>query len=71
MMVDNADFVIENFLHRETYNPQSGTAKSFLVSKVDQEVRIPEIEKTVDFKQGEKIFTEIPEEVWLRKRLNL
>src|SRR5690606_9993514 len=34
------NFDTERFLHWETYNPESGTAKSFLVSNIAQEVYI-------------------------------
>jgi dimethylhistidine N-methyltransferase len=55
----NADFVIENFMHHETYDPNTGTAKSYLISKCDQKVSIAEIEKTIKFVKYERIFTEI------------
>ncbi|GGW40038.1 L-histidine N(alpha)-methyltransferase [Arenibacter certesii] len=55
----NANFILDNFLHWESYNPQSGTAKSFLVSKINQKVQIAALDLEVDFKAWETIHTEI------------
>lgn len=55
----NADFDIDNFMHWETYNPETGTAKSFLVSKIAQKVNIVNLDLTVDFKKWESIHVEI------------
>jgi len=54
-----ADFVIENFEHQEFYDPESGTARSFLISMRKQEVLIKELDKTFCFEEGEKIFMEM------------
>lgn len=54
-----ADFDLENFMHWETYNPETGTAKSFLVSKIAQKVNIADLDLTVDFKKWESIHVEI------------
>lgn len=54
----DADFIPENFFHQETYDPETGTAKSFLVSKKSQSVQIPKLEKTFRFNENEKIFME-------------
>src|SRR5699024_8208472 len=43
------DFDPESFLHWETYNPQTGTCKSFLVSQEEQEVYIQNLELTIHF----------------------
>ena len=53
------DFIIENFDHVAEYEFCEGIAKSFLVSKIDQEVCISEIDKVFKFKKGQKINTEI------------
>lgn len=55
----DADFDPEEFLHWETYNPETGTTKSFLVSKIVQKVNIPALDLEVDFKQWESIHVEI------------
>jgi len=55
----DADFNIENFKHEEIYNPDSGEAKSYLISLTDQSVYIAEIDKTIDFVAGEKIYMEM------------
>src|SRR5690625_47268 len=54
-----ADFQVDNFMHWETYNPESGTAKSFLVSKIAQKVYIEALELEVNFKKWESIHVEI------------
>lgn len=53
------NFNPENYLHWETYNPETGTAKSFLVSKKAQQVKIAKLDLTVDFKEWESIHVEI------------
>ncbi|MDT0689191.1 L-histidine N(alpha)-methyltransferase [Salegentibacter sp. F188] len=55
----DADFDLDSFLHWETYDPETGTAKSFLVSKTEQQVKIPKLEFTAHFKAWETIHTEI------------
>ncbi|MGA9589020.1 MAG: L-histidine N(alpha)-methyltransferase [Salegentibacter sp.] len=55
----NADFDPDTFLHWETYDPETGTAKSFLVSKLEQEVKINGLDLTVHFQAWESIHTEI------------
>lgn len=54
-----ADFDPESFLHWETYDPETGTAKSFLVSRLDQEVTIKALDLRVHFEAWESIHTEI------------
>lgn len=55
----DADFQPEEFLHWETYNPQTGTAKSFLVSKKIQTVAINKLSLEINFDKWEAIHTEI------------
>lgn len=55
----SADFIIDQFKHHEIYNPQSGTAKSFLISLKSQKVTIHDLDKTFLFNEGELIFTEM------------
>lgn len=54
-----ANFVVDEFLHWESYNPETGTAKSFLVSKIPQQVKISALDLNIDFKQWETIHVEI------------
>ncbi len=53
------NFDLDTFLHWEVYDPETGTAKSFLVSKVEQTVTIKELGLDVHFDQWETIHTEI------------
>ncbi len=55
----NGNFDIDNFLHWETYDPETGTARSFLVSKIDQKVIIENLNLEVHFEAWETIHTEI------------
>lgn len=50
---------MEKFKHWETYDPETGTAKSFLVSLADQSVEIPGLDLSINFKKWESIHTEI------------
>lgn len=54
-----ANFDVSKFLHYPTYDPENGTAKSFLVSKEDQMVYIEKLERTFFFEEWELIHTEI------------
>lgn len=71
------NFVLGEFLHWETYNPESGTAKSFLVSQKDQEVVIKKLGLTVHFDKWETINTEISQKYddavvyWLAEKSGL
>jgi len=73
----NANFDIDQFLHWEVYDPETGTAKSYLVSKKAQEVRIDAIHLTVQFKAWETIHTEISQKydddtvAWLANQAKL
>lgn len=53
----NANFVIANFEHYATYDPQTGACRSFLVSLKDQKVQIEN--DIIHFKQYEPIFMEV------------
>ncbi|NAS29388.1 L-histidine N(alpha)-methyltransferase [Flavobacteriaceae bacterium R38] len=55
----DADFNLDDFLHWEVYDPETGTAKSFLVSKKTQKVSIKKLELEVNFQEWETIHTEI------------
>ncbi|NJB36158.1 L-histidine N(alpha)-methyltransferase [Croceivirga sp. JEA036] len=53
------NFNLDNFIHWESYNPETGTAKSYLVSKIAQEVTIEALEQSFEFDAWETIHTEI------------
>ncbi len=53
------NFNLDTFEHWETYDPQTGTAKSYLVSTIEQVVTIEELELEITFKAWETIHTEI------------
>ena len=55
----DANFNLEQFEHAPEYTAESGVAKSFLMSTVDQTVTISAIDSSFDFKKGEKIHTEV------------
>lgn len=55
----DADFDLDSFFHWETYDPETGTAKAFLVSKIAQKVRIAKLNLDINFKAWESIHTEI------------
>ena len=55
----DADFNLAAFDHYETYSPESGEARSYLVSQKAQTVHINALDMTVPFEYGEIIHTEI------------
>lgn len=55
----DADFDLNKFSHWEVYDPESGTAKSYLVARENQTVRINGLDLTVTFDAWETIHTEI------------
>ena len=73
----NANFNLEQFLHWEVYNPETGSAKSYLVSKIEQKVRIEALDLNIAFKPWETIHTEISQKYddeiinWLAKESGL
>ncbi len=67
----NANFVLHNFRHHEVYNPQSGTAKSMLISLEKQEVEIHDLNKTVSFEKGESIFMEMSQKYDMKMIMDL
>ncbi len=54
-----ADFNTANFVHKEKYDQNSGAAKSFLVSKKEQAVRLEKLDMSISFAENETIFVEI------------
>lgn len=55
----DADFDIRHFRHSPVYDPRTGTARSYLVSTREQEVRIEAIGKEIYFGKWEAIYTEM------------
>ena len=55
----NADFDLAAFDHYEVYNPETGEARSYLVSQKAQIVQIDVLNMAVPFAAGEIIHTEI------------
>ena len=53
------NFNPDNFLHWEVYDPESGTARSYLVAREKQIVSIDSLDLTVSFEAWETIHTEI------------
>ncbi len=53
------NFALDRFKHYPTYNPESGFARSYLVSTRTQDVSIEAMNKTYLFAEGECIHTEI------------
>ena len=54
----DGDFKEENFNHLATYKEEEGIARSYLVSKLNQEITIKALNKSFSFTKGEKIHTE-------------
>ncbi len=52
-------FDLDKFLHWEVYDPESGTAKSYLVSKEAHTITIEKLDLEISFKAWETIHTEI------------
>lgn len=55
----NANFLIDQFTHLAEYDENEGIARSYIVSKTKQEVKINAVGETYAFKEGERIHTEI------------
>lgn len=53
------NFNTNNFQHNPVYDPMTGECRSYLLSKVDQEVYIEELDKTFSFEKWEPIFVEV------------
>lgn len=54
-----ANFDLDKFLHWEVYDPESGTAKSYLVAKTAHTVNISSLDQEVAFRKWESIHMEI------------
>jgi uncharacterized SAM-dependent methyltransferase len=51
--------VLENFYHYPIYNPLTGETRSFLISKMAQNVRVGYLNEVFGFSMGEPISMEI------------
>lgn len=73
----DANFNLDKFMHWETYDPESGTAKSYLISKEKQTVDVNELSLQIHFEAWESIHTEISQKYdddivkWLAKESGL
>ena len=71
------NFDLDSFKHWETYDPESGTAKSYLVSTKKQSVIIENLSQKISFEAWESIHTEISQKYdddtvdWLTKEAGL
>jgi L-histidine N-alpha-methyltransferase len=55
----DADFRLESFYHYPLYDPETGAAKSYLISQEKQEVNIGAIPLRITFEKAEPIYMEI------------
>lgn len=55
----DGNFDLDKFLHWETYNPETGTAKSFLVAKEAMNITINQLQLEIHFDPWETIHVEI------------
>lgn len=53
------NFDTNQFEHIETYDPETGAARSFLISKKDQEVHLESLDTFIKFEKNESIYMEI------------
>jgi len=61
----NANFQLQYFEHYPTYDPQTGSTKSYLISTIDQEIWIADLHCRLFFRAGEPIFMEISQKYHL------
>jgi L-histidine N-alpha-methyltransferase len=54
-----ANFNVASFSHYPHYNPETGVLKSYLVSRIDQDVYFEDTGKQIHFNQWEVIHTEV------------
>ncbi len=71
------NFNLDNFKHWEVYDPETGTAKSYLVAIKEMQVTIDSLDITINFDAWETIHTEISQKYndkvvnWLAKESEL
>jgi len=61
----DANFAIENFMHYASYHPTDGAARSYLISRERQTVKIGALGQSFDFAQWEPIYMEISQKYTL------
>lgn len=62
----NGDFNLKNFEHYASYDPESGSCKSYLISLTDQQVHIGQ-QATIHFAKNEYVFMEISQKYALKE----
>ncbi len=73
----DANFLVEDFEHWEAYDPETGTAKSYLLATKPCNVRVGKLGIDVSFKKWETIHTEISQKydddvvTWLAGKADL
>ncbi|WP_276165582.1 L-histidine N(alpha)-methyltransferase [Zobellia alginiliquefaciens] len=73
----DGNFDLDKFLHWEVYDPETGTAKSYLVAKEAQTVSIAKLDVLINFEQWETVHTEISQKyddkvvAWLAEKSGL
>lgn len=67
----DADFDPDGFFHYPVYDPEKGEARSYLVSKRSQEVRIGKLSMTATFGHWETVFTEVSKKYDIPQIINL
>ncbi|HEV7644932.1 MAG TPA: L-histidine N(alpha)-methyltransferase [Pyrinomonadaceae bacterium] len=61
----DADFAVENFMHYASYQPTDGAARSYLISREKQTVRVGALGQSFEFAQWEPIYMEISQKYTL------
>lgn len=73
----DGNFEVDKFKHWEVYNPETGTAQSYLVATEEMQVTIGKLQLRVNFDQWETIHTEISQKyddktvAWLAQEADL
>lgn len=67
----DANFDLLKFDHYPIYNPESGEAKSYLVSQSQQKVHLGVLNLSVSFDSGEIIFTEVSNKYRVKEIQNM
>jgi len=62
-----ADFDTAQFDHYPTYDPETGSCKSYLISLADQNVHIADYNESISFKKDEYIYMEISQKFSLEQ----
>ncbi|WP_448700954.1 L-histidine N(alpha)-methyltransferase [Mucilaginibacter sp. AW1-3] len=63
----DADFITSQFEHYPTYDPETGSCKSYLISLTDQHVHIRSANKNINFQANEHIFMEISQKFTIQQ----